>query len=108
MRYRQNTKGDILYGPPVNRPALVLFIDFLSAFDKMWYPSLMMNRKILGLPTPLLKWIYNWLQQRTLSIHFGEVSSRTIPVYLAHLRDRYLQPPSLGCMCISSLLPSSH
>ena len=65
-----------------NRPALVLFIDFLSAFDKMWYPSLLTNLRTLGLPAPLLKWIFNWLQQRTLSIHFGEVSSRTIPMYV--------------------------
>jgi len=65
-----------------NRPALVLFVDFLSAFDKMWYPALIINLKKLGLPIPLLKWIYNWLQKRTFSIHFGEVYSHIIPMYV--------------------------
>ena len=65
-----------------NRPALVLFVDFLSAFDKMWYPALISNLKALGLPIPLLKWIYNWLQKRTFSIYFGEAYSRTIPMYV--------------------------
>ena len=65
-----------------NRPALVLFIDFLSAFDKMYYPTLIYNLKNLNMPSPLLKWIYNWLQNRSLAIHFGEEVSRNIPMYV--------------------------
>ncbi|CAF4194733.1 unnamed protein product [Rotaria magnacalcarata] len=65
-----------------NRPALVIFVDFLSAFDKMWYPALIANLKTSGMPTALLKWIYNWLQNRTLSINFGEAYSRTIPIFV--------------------------
>jgi hypothetical protein len=48
----------------------------------MWYPSLISNLKALGLPIPLLKWIYNWLQNRTFSIHYGEAYSRVIPMYV--------------------------
>lgn len=63
-----------------NRPALVLFVDFLSAFDRLWYPALISNLKNLGMPLPLIKWIYNWLQGRTISIHFGDAQSRCFPM----------------------------
>jgi hypothetical protein len=65
-----------------NRPALVLFVDFLSAFDRMWYPALLSHMKNLGTPQPLLKWIYNWLQNRSLSLHFGDARSRTIRMHV--------------------------
>ncbi|CAF1522549.1 unnamed protein product, partial [Didymodactylos carnosus] len=42
-----------------NRPALVIFVDFLSAFDKMWFPSLMKNLIMLDMPLDLVKWIYS-------------------------------------------------
>ncbi|CAF3344273.1 unnamed protein product [Rotaria socialis] len=61
---------------------IVSLIEDLSAFDKMWYPALIANLKTLGMPIALLKWIYNWLQNRTLSIHFGKAYSRTIPIYV--------------------------
>ena len=65
-----------------NRPALILFVDFRSAFDNMWYPSLLSNLKHLGTPMPLLKWIFNWLQNRSLSLHFGNAQSRKIQMHV--------------------------
>lgn len=65
-----------------NRPALVIFVDFLSAFDRLWYPALISNLKMLGMPLPLIKWTYNWLQERTITIHFGDAKSRTIPMFV--------------------------
>jgi hypothetical protein len=61
-----------------NRPALTIFIDFLSAFDRMWYPALIKNLQDLGMPLPLLKWLHSWLQNRYLYISFGEANSRII------------------------------
>ncbi|CAF4300227.1 unnamed protein product [Rotaria sp. Silwood2] len=64
-----------------NRPALVIFIDFLSAFDKLWYPALISNLLELEMPLPLVRWIYQWLQGRTMAIHHGESISRTIQIF---------------------------
>lgn len=61
-----------------NRPALTIFVDFLSAFDRMWYPALIRNLYSLEMPLPLLKWIHTWLQNRYLYISFGDANSRII------------------------------
>ncbi|CAF1999823.1 unnamed protein product [Rotaria magnacalcarata] len=61
-----------------NRSALTIFVDFLSAFDRMWYPALIKNLHDLDMPLALLKWIHSWLQNRYLYISYGEANSRTI------------------------------
>lgn len=58
-----------------NRPALVIFVDSLSAFDKLWYPALITNLNKIGLPPDLLKWICNWLQDRSITIVYGSAKS---------------------------------
>ncbi|CAF3631416.1 unnamed protein product, partial [Rotaria socialis] len=63
-----------------NRPSLVIFVDFMSAFDRMWHPALLSTLLKLEMPTPLLKWIIQWLNGRTMSIHVGEAISRTINI----------------------------
>ncbi|CAF1204517.1 unnamed protein product, partial [Didymodactylos carnosus] len=63
-----------------NRPALILFVDFMSAFDRVWYPALIHNLKELGLPSQLLRWIYNWLQDRSMSVYFGDAVSRKVKI----------------------------
>jgi hypothetical protein len=40
-----------------NRPALVIFVDFMSAFDRMWHPALISTLLKLDFPLPLLRWI---------------------------------------------------
>jgi hypothetical protein len=61
-----------------NSPALTIFVDFLSAFDRMWHPALITNLYDLNMPLPLLKWIFNWLKGRTFCIHYGDEHSRTV------------------------------
>jgi hypothetical protein len=61
-----------------NRPALTIFVDFLSAFDNMWHPALIRTLKELEMPLPLLKWIHSWLRNRYLYISYGDEASRTI------------------------------
>ena len=34
----------------------------------------------MEMPLPLLKWISNWLKDRSFNIHFGSEKSRTIPM----------------------------
>ncbi|CAF5021766.1 unnamed protein product, partial [Rotaria magnacalcarata] len=64
-----------------NRPALVVFVDFMSAFDNMWHPALFSTPLKLDFPLPLLRWIFSWLKDRTMSIHVGEAVSRPINIF---------------------------
>jgi len=61
-----------------NRPALAIFVDFMSAFDRMWYPSLISSLIKLEMPLSYIKWIAEWLNNRSLSIHDGNTFSRNI------------------------------
>lgn len=61
-----------------NRPALTIFVDFLSAFDRMWFPALIANLSDLDMPLPLLKWVHSWLQNRSFVISFGDAISRNV------------------------------
>ena len=61
-----------------NRPTLCMFVDFLSAFDKMWFPALISTLYKLEMSLSYIKWIISWLQNRTLAIHYGDTISRTI------------------------------
>lgn len=63
-----------------NRPALVIFVDFLTAFDRMWFPSLISTLSNLHMPLPYIKWIASWLKNRKISIHYGDAVSRAINV----------------------------
>jgi hypothetical protein len=61
-----------------NRPALVIFIDFLSAFDRLYYPAFISNLIELEMPLPLVRWLYEWLQDRSITIHHGNSMSKRI------------------------------
>ena len=61
-----------------NRPGLAIFVDFLSAFDNMWIPSLINNLYELNMPLGLLKWVFNWLKDRSFSIYYGNERSRIV------------------------------
>jgi hypothetical protein len=63
-----------------NRPALTLFIDFSTAFDRLWWPALFHTLEKLNMPIEFRKWIFNWLQNRWMSISHGEAKSRSFPI----------------------------
>ncbi|CAF1501089.1 unnamed protein product [Rotaria magnacalcarata] len=65
-----------------NRPTLAIFVDFMSAFDRMWYPGLIHSLTKLEMPLPLIKWISSWLNNRSFSVHHGNASSRNINMYV--------------------------
>jgi hypothetical protein len=65
-----------------NRPALLIFADFLSAFDRIWYPALIANLLELDMPLPLIKGIYQWLQCRTMAVYHGEAISKTVRIFI--------------------------
>ncbi|CAF4251192.1 unnamed protein product, partial [Rotaria sp. Silwood2] len=47
----------------------------------LWYPALISNLLELDMPLPLVRWIYQWLQGRTMAIHHGESRSKTIQMF---------------------------
>ena len=61
-----------------NRPALCIFVDFLSVFDRMWFPVLISTLYKLEMPLSYIKWVTSWLKNRTLAIHYGDTVSRII------------------------------
>ncbi|CAF1681552.1 unnamed protein product [Rotaria magnacalcarata] len=65
-----------------NRPAIVIFIDFKTAFDRVWYPSLMKTLQKLEMPQNLIRWTYNWLQNRSIFISHGDAESRPIKTFV--------------------------
>ena len=76
-----------------NRPALlVFFIDFLSAFDKMWYPALIANLLELEMPLPPVKWIHQWLQGRTMAIYHGDSISKNVEILHSKKKVIYRTP----------------
>ena len=87
-----------------NRPALTIFVDFLSAFDRMWYPALIKNLHKLEMPIPLLKWIHSWLQNRHLYIVYRlETQILGLSKWtLERHKDLFLQQHFFDYMCIFS------
>ncbi|CAF1283397.1 unnamed protein product [Adineta steineri] len=65
-----------------NRPALVIFVDFKTAFDRVWYPALLNTLEKLEMPQDLMKWIFNWLNNRSITISHGDAESRSIQTYV--------------------------
>ncbi|CAF1060819.1 unnamed protein product [Didymodactylos carnosus] len=65
-----------------NRPALVIFVDIKTAFDKMWYPALLKTLEELDMPLELRRWIYGWLQNRSMSIDHGDAESLLFQMFV--------------------------
>jgi hypothetical protein len=65
-----------------NRPALAIFIDFKTAFDRVWYPALMKTLQKLEMPQNLMRWTFNWLQNRSIFISHGDAKSRLINTFV--------------------------
>jgi hypothetical protein len=63
-----------------NRPALVIFADFATAFDKMWCPALMRTLERIEMPLELRRFIFNWLHNRKMSASHGDAKSRLFSV----------------------------
>ncbi|CAF3221132.1 unnamed protein product [Rotaria sp. Silwood2] len=63
-----------------NRTSLALFIDFSTAFDRVWWPALFHTLEKIEMPIELRKWIFNWLQNRWMSVSHGDSKSRLFPI----------------------------
>ncbi|CAF3295039.1 unnamed protein product [Rotaria socialis] len=65
-----------------NRPVLAILIDFLTAFDRLWYPALFKSFDDLDMPLDLCRWIYGWFQNRSTTISHEDATSRVIRIFL--------------------------
>ncbi|CAF1298061.1 unnamed protein product, partial [Didymodactylos carnosus] len=58
-----------------NRPGLILFVDFASAFDKVWHKALLVKLSRYDIPGQYWLWIRNWLSERSAYISFCGLQS---------------------------------
>ncbi|CAF0982555.1 unnamed protein product [Didymodactylos carnosus] len=58
-----------------NRPGLILFVDFVSAFDKVWHKALLVKLARFHLPSRLWLWLRSWLSDRSAYVSFGGLES---------------------------------
>ena len=63
-----------------NRPALGIFVDFATGFDKMWHPALFPTLLELNMPLNLIRYLYECLQKRSMNIQYGETISQNIDI----------------------------
>ena len=47
------------------------FLDVDSAFDAVWHEGLAVKMSLLGVPAPLVRWCFNFLQEREIQVVFG-------------------------------------
>ncbi len=70
----------------LNRPTLIIFVDFLTAFDRMWYPTLMRSMEKLDMSLQLRKWIFNWLRNRKMFINHGHAKLQVFKISVGNLQ----------------------
>lgn len=63
-----------------NSFVVILYVDFLQAFDMLWYQGLILKLYQLHCPYAYLFWIINYFTDRTITIEFGDQCSKRIPV----------------------------
>jgi hypothetical protein len=73
-----------------NRSPLTIFVNFLTVFDHMWYPALMKTLDELNMPLKLQRWLFVWLQNRSMTISHGIFESRPFKISLSAPRGSVL------------------
>ena len=61
-------------------PVDIFYLDFSKAFDKVPHNKLMVKLEQRGITGDVLKWICNWLSNRTQQVKVGQERSREGPV----------------------------
>jgi len=51
-----------------NRPTLGIFVDFATAFNKMWHQALFPNLFELDMPMNRIRFVHGWLQRGSINI----------------------------------------
>jgi hypothetical protein len=64
-----------------HKTSVALLIDIEKAYDKVWHQALIYKMATTGLPIPLVRLIYNYLQNRTACSRYKSIPS--LPFHLA-------------------------
>jgi hypothetical protein len=61
-------------------PVSTVFVDFKSAFDKLWIVGCIAKLRRMGIPLSYLNWIESWLANRRGFIEIQGIKSRWFPI----------------------------
>lgn len=67
----------------------MVFLDISKAFDRVWHAGLLYKLEQYGISGNLLKWVSNYLSNRTQSIVLNSVTSTTKYTSAGVPRDLY-------------------
>ncbi|CAF4522977.1 unnamed protein product, partial [Rotaria socialis] len=73
-------------------PVATIFVDFKTAFDQLWFDGCIGKLKRMGIPTPFLKWIENWLLNRRAYVEIKGQKSRWFSIYRGGPQGSILTP----------------
>ena len=59
---------------------VAVFLDFKAAFDTVWHDGLRWKLKAVGVPEPFLRWISNFLRDRSFQVKVGQELSQSHPI----------------------------
>ena len=61
----------IKYALSTKQTCVLCFLDLESAFDSVWHEGLLYKLKQLEVPNYLLKWLYNYFEDRKIKVRLG-------------------------------------
>ncbi|CAF2006990.1 unnamed protein product [Rotaria magnacalcarata] len=73
-------------------PVATIFADFKTAFDQLWFEGCIGKLKRMGIPTPFLKWINNWLLNRRAYVEIQGRKSRWFHIHRGGPQGSILTP----------------
>jgi len=77
--------------PKMERSVLVL-LDFSKAFDTVWREKLLVSLHQMGLPLQILKWLKEFLRNRTAQVRFNGTLSGSVPMHQGVPQGSVLSP----------------
>ena len=74
------------------KKVLAFFFDISQAFDKVWHHGLINKLIKIKLPVKLIKWIADFLKDRSFSVHVDEFTTSKVPVKCGVPQEAVISP----------------
>lgn len=74
------------------KKVLSIFFDISQAFDKVWHASLIKKLFDLKIPNYIIKWLYNYLSNRSFRVKVGEFTSISFKIETGVPQGAVLSP----------------
>ena len=97
----------IEYAKSTKQVCIVCFLDLESAFDSVWHEGLLFKLQQLNVPNYLLKWLYNYFQDRKIKVRLGTSYSDENPLEAGVPQGAVLSPTLFNVM-LSDLPEDNH